>query len=61
VVDQREEENRALGLFLIVVLVVEVAEAVDLVTQCMKILLKWSFLNLEITVMKEEKKSRAAL
>jgi hypothetical protein len=60
-VDQREEENRVLGLFLIVVLVVEVAEAVDLVTQCMKILLKWSFLNLEITVMKEEKKLRVAL
>jgi len=60
-VDQREEENRVLGLFLIVVLVEEVAEAVDLVTQCMKILLKWSFLNLEITVMKEEKKLRVAL
>lgn len=60
-VDQREEENRVLGLFLIAVLVVEVAEAVDLVTQCMKILLKWSFLNLEITVMKEEKKLRVAL
>ena len=59
--DQREEENRVLGLFLIVVLVEEVAEAVDLVTQCMKILLKWSFLNLEITVMKEEKKLRVAL
>lgn len=60
-VDQREEENRVLGLFPIVVLVEEVAEAVDSVTQCMKILLKWSFLNLEITVMKEEKKSRVVL